>query len=137
MVCYIAQGDHNKLAGLVAAKLEDGNLRAAGRILSSEDSPAQPSLDGPAKLQTLTCSFVLLWSAIARSLSAFGGGWVWRTEDNDLSLQVQQVVQTAAVHSTWKLISCRDSGQDILTDLTAFVNMVVAGRCPKSQIPLR
>ena len=62
MVCYIAQGDHNKLAGLVAAKLEDGNLRAAGRILSSEDSPAQPSLDGLAKLQakhpaaTLCCS---------------------------------------------------------------------------------
>jgi len=55
-VCPIPQGDHNKLARVVAAKLEDGNIRAAGRILS----PAQPSLDGPAKLQTLTCRFVLL-----------------------------------------------------------------------------
>ena len=35
-----------------------------------------------------------------------------------------------------ELISCRESGQDILTDLTAFVNMVLAGRYPKSVTPV-
>ena len=35
-----------------------------------------------------------------------------------------------------ELMSCREFGQDILTDLTAFVNMVLAGRCPKTIVPV-
>ena len=31
-----------------------------------------------------------------------------------------------------ELVLCRESGQELLTDLTAFVNMVLAGRCPKT-----
>ena len=33
-----------------------------------------------------------------------------------------------------QLISCRKSSQDILTDLTAFANTVLAERCPKSVV---
>ena len=47
---------HNKsasslLAQAVSAKLEDGNLRAAIRIICSDDSPAQPSREALQKLQ--------------------------------------------------------------------------------------
>ena len=31
-----------------------------------------------------------------------------------------------------ELVSCQESGSNFLTDLTAFVNMVLAGRCPPS-----
>jgi len=42
------------LAQVVAAELEDSNLRAAVRILCSEDSQAQPSLDADlAKLHAM------------------------------------------------------------------------------------
>ena len=35
-----------------------------------------------------------------------------------------------------ELISCRESGQDIVTDLAAFVIMVLAGQCSKSVAPV-
>ena len=39
------------LAQAVSSKLEDGNIRAAIRLLCSEDSPAPPSLENLHKLQ--------------------------------------------------------------------------------------
>jgi hypothetical protein len=39
------------LAQAVSAKLEDGNLKAAIRLLVSDDVPAVPSMEGLAKLQ--------------------------------------------------------------------------------------
>jgi hypothetical protein len=39
------------VAQAVAAKLEDGNIRAAIRILTSDDTPAVPSEESLAKLQ--------------------------------------------------------------------------------------
>ena len=52
----VAFTTHNKsasslLAQAVSAKLEDGNLRAAIRIICSDDSPAQPSREALQKLQ--------------------------------------------------------------------------------------
>jgi len=41
----------DKIAQDVSAKLEDGNLRVAIRLLVSEDSPALPTTSGLAKLQ--------------------------------------------------------------------------------------
>jgi len=41
----------SQLSQAVAAKLEDGNVRAVVRLLMSEDSPAEPSSDSLAKLQ--------------------------------------------------------------------------------------
>ena len=41
----------SQLSQAVAAKLEDGNVRAAVRHLMSEDSPAKPCSDSLAKLQ--------------------------------------------------------------------------------------
>ena len=42
---------YSQLSQAVAAKLEDGNVRAAVRLLMSEDSPAEPCSDSLAKLQ--------------------------------------------------------------------------------------
>jgi len=52
----ISTRSHNKpasssLAQAVSAKLEDGNLRAAIKIICSDDSPAQPTGDALQKLQ--------------------------------------------------------------------------------------
>jgi len=88
------------LAQVVAAKLDDGNLCAAVRILCSEDSPAQPSLDADlAKLhamqlcdaptshhQTAVSHCTSMSLSYARQLCH--------------SLLVQQVIQTVFVHST-------------------------------------
>ena len=39
------------VAQAIRSKLEDGNLRAAIRLLSSDDTPALPSVDNLARLQ--------------------------------------------------------------------------------------
>ena len=122
------------LARVVAAKLDDGNVRAAMRILCSEDSQAQPSLDaGLAKLhamqlcdaltshhQTAVSHCTSMNLSYARQLS-FPAGSACGPD----SLCPQHLKQ---------LISCRKSSQDILTDLTTFANTVLAERCPKSVV---
>jgi len=35
-----------------------------------------------------------------------------------------------------ELVSCRESGPGLLTDLTAFVNTLLNGRCPKTVTPV-
>jgi len=89
------------LARVVAAELEDSNVRAAVRILCSEDSPAQPSLDaGLAKLHAMQlCDAPSpdrcqpLQVDVSMSLS-------YARQLLCHSLLVQQVVQTAFVHNT-------------------------------------
>ena len=53
---YNNNNKHNKrastlLAQAVSAKLEDGNLKAAIRIISSDESPAQPAAESLQRLQ--------------------------------------------------------------------------------------
>ena len=129
----------SQLARVVAAKLEDGNLRADVRILCSEDSPAQPSLDGLARLQakhppaTLSCSDLpspdgcqpleVEESEVRKAILSFPAG----SAGGHDGLRPQHLKE---------LVLCRESGQELLTDLTAFVNMVLAGRCPKTVAPV-
>jgi len=129
----------SQLARVVAAKLEDGNLRAAVRILCSEDSPAQPSLDGLAKLQAkhppaTLCSTDLPSPDRCQPLEV---------EESDVQKAIMSFPAGSAggpdglrPQHLKEVISCRESGQEILTDLTAFINLVLAGRCPKSVAPV-
>jgi len=45
------QPDRFNLAKAISSKLEDGNVKAAVRLLCSDDAPAQPSPESLAQLQ--------------------------------------------------------------------------------------
>ena len=134
---------HNKpesslLAQAVSAKLEEGNLKAAIRILTSDDSPAEPSRETFAKLQekhppTSGGLDVLPDISSGTALSV--------TED-----EVRRAVQSFPAGSSGgpdgmrpqhlkDLISCRESGVDFLTALTGFSNTLLAGLCPMDVAP--
>jgi len=136
---HCAEDADSQLARVVAAKLEDGNLCAAVRILCSDDSPAQPSLDGLAKLQakhpqaTLCCSDLpspdgcqslqVEESEVQKAILLFPAGCAGGHD----GLRPQHLKE---------LVLCRESGQELLTDLMAFDNMLLAGRYPKTVAPV-
>jgi len=126
------------LAQAVAAKLEDGNLRAAIRLLNSDDTPDAPSeenlriLQDKHPLASGTCLDLLAATPtscleVTRIGSAPGSsflsGWVVGGPDG---LRPQHLKD---------LVLYRESGSDFLGDLTAFVDMVLAGSCPKDIAP--
>jgi hypothetical protein len=127
------------IAQAVAAKLEDGNLQAAIRILSSEDTPAAPSADGLAKLQekhppaTLSASslpspdqflhMAVVEDDVRKAVQSFPAG----SSGGPDGLRPQHLKE---------LIGCREAGSDFLTALTAFVNMLMAGKCPINVAPI-
>ena len=122
------------LAKSVAAKLEDGNLKAAIRLLISEDTMSPPSTDGLAKLQDKHPSATLVASDLP-------------IPDSTGSLTVGEEELKKAVLSfpagssggpdglspqhLKVLVSCREAGSDLLSALTGFVNMILSGRCPR------
>ena len=133
-----ATGD-SKLSQAVAAKLEDGNVRAAVRLLLSDDLPAEPSTDNLIKLQekhpqatvkaedlpsTLQVqSLSVDESEVRRAVLSFPAGSAGGPD----GLRPQHVRE---------LLLCREVGSDFLSALTAFVNMILAGRCPSDVAPI-
>ena len=110
----------SQLARAVTAKLEDSNLRAAVRIPCSEDSPAQPSLDSLAKLPAKHLPATLQCSDLPSSDRC-------QPLEVDESVVLKPIMSFPAgsaggpdglrPHNLKELISWRESGQDILTDL--------------------
>ena len=128
-----------QLAQAVTAKLEEGNLKAAIRLLVSDDTPALPSPDGLAKLKekhppaSLTVSslptpesdgFLSVAEAdIKRAVMSFPAG----SSGGPDGLRPQHLKD---------LLNCREAGPDLLTALTAFINVTLAGRCPADVAPI-
>ena len=127
------------LAQAVSAKLEDGNLKAAIRLLISDDAPAVPSKEGLAKLQqkhlpaTLDASTLpapptnsnlfVAESDVKKALLSFPAGFSGGPD----GLRPQHAKD---------MINCREAGAELLSALTAFVNVLLAGRCPKQIAPI-
>jgi hypothetical protein len=121
------------LSHAVAAKLEDGNLRAAIRILTSEEAPEPPSSESVAKLQEKhppaseldsslpsTSQFPSLAvneEEVRHAVLSFPGG----SSGGPDGLRPQHLRD---------LVLCRENGGDFLSALTAFTNLVLAGQCP-------
>jgi hypothetical protein len=125
------------LAQAVSAKLEDGNLKAAIRILNSDDCLAQPSKETLEKLQ-------------AKHPPASGGmADLPDISDSDLSVTedvVRRAVMSFPAGSSGgpdgtrpqhlkDLVQCREAGADFLSALTAFTNTVLKGLCPSDVVP--
>ena len=129
----------SQLSQAVAAKLEDGNVRAAVRLLMSEDSPAEPCSDSLAKLQekhpqATVKADDLPPSSPVQSLSV---------DESQVRLAVLSFPAGSAggpdglrPQHIRDLLLCREAGSDFLTALTAFVNLVLAGRCPLDVAPI-
>jgi len=114
-------------------------MRAAIRLLVSEDTPAMPSVEGLRKLQEKHPLATLDGSTLPLPQS-----------DNILSvteLEVRKAVMSFPAGSSGgpdglrpqhlkDLLNCREAGSDLLTTLTAFVNMLLAGRCPSVVAPI-
>ena len=127
------------LAQAVTAKLEDGNLKAAIRLLVSDSTPVLPSRDGLAKLQlkhppaTLSpgtlpppqpdCYLQVVESDVRKALISFPAG----SSGGPDGVRPQHLKD---------LVNCQEAGADMLSALTVFVNMVLAGHCPKEVTPV-
>ena len=121
------------IGSLVASKKEDGNLRAAVRILISDESLAPFTMDTATKLQAkhpqenptrgpiaspneftpLRISEADVKTAIS-SFPAGSAGGSYGLRPNHMS----------------QLLSCRESSQSILLDITALINLLLSGTCP-------
>jgi len=123
----------------VSAKLEDGNVRAAIRLLMSEDSPAAPS---PQSLKEIREKHPPSSSGLTDLPTPRSQQCVCADE-----AEVRQAVLSFPAGSAGgpdglrpqhirDLLMCREGGPEFLSALTAFVNVVLAGRCPLNAAPV-
>jgi len=121
------------LSQAIASKLEDGNIRAAVRLLTSQESPATPSAETLASLRdkhptssgnldelpSPSCdnSLVTDEAEVRRIILSFPAGSAGGPD----GLRPQHIRD---------LVLCRESGPQLLSALTGFVNMVFSGKCP-------
>lgn len=128
-----------RLADAVAAKLEDGNVRAAVRLLMSDDTPADTSEDILAKLtekhplaptdrcfdsQLSSATSVFVdESAVSRAVRSFPAG----SSGGPDGFKPQHLLD---------LVSNREGGTDLLSALTAFINMLLQGHCHPDIVPI-
>ena len=127
------------LSQAVAAKLEDGNLKAAIRILVSDEAYAAPSTEGLAKLRLKHPPATMDASTMPVPQS-----------DSSLSVgepDVRKAIMSFPAGSSAgpdglrpqhlkDMINCQERGPELLTALTGFVNMVLSGHCPREVAPI-
>ena len=127
------------LIAAVFTKIEDGNLWAAALILCSDDKPASPTLESLAKLQTkhLHSSFINHATATPQLTSP---------------LTVSEEVVLVAIRSfpagssgglnglhpqhVLDMVISQESGLELLSAITLFVNGLLAGRCPHEVVSI-
>ncbi len=122
------------LAQMISAKLEEGNIRAALRLLSSDDTiavqsdetlasliakhpPASQPVTGLVNIQI--DSLAVDQNAVHKAVMSFPPGSAGGPD----GLRPQQLKE---------LVQCREAGAVLLAALTDFVNMTLAGRCPET-----
>jgi len=127
------------LAAAVTAKIEDGNIKAAIKILCSDDKPAADSEETYNKL--LEC----------HPAPPPGRGPA-PDPHNDTAIQVTEeevikVIRTFPAESSGgpdgvrpqhilDLVNCRESGPGLVTSITAFVNCLLEGKCNPAVVPV-
>ena len=122
------------LAAAVTSKIESGNLRAAIRLLCSDESVAPFNADMAALLH-------------AKHPSSSLGAECLPDPDDFPAFAVSQVEITSAIRSfpagsgsgsdglrpqhLVDLLTCKKSGLDLASRLTDFVNLLLEGKCPE------
>jgi hypothetical protein len=127
------------LAAAVTAKIEDGNITAAIRLLCSEEKPAsdvkatyeklferhpEPPIDrGQAKSPDEIVAIQVSEADVTSSIRTFPAG----SSGGPDGIRPQHILD---------LINCRESGSALLTSLTAFVNSLLDGKCSPDVTPI-
>lgn len=133
--------NESALAAAVSSKVEDGNIKAALRLLCSEDAPADfsnevfkallskhppPASDSVPSTDPRLSEFSALQvpeSTVLKALKSFPAG----SSGGPDGLRPQHLVD---------LVSCKTGGPALLTSLTGFVNLILDGGCPDSVRPI-
>ena len=127
------------LAAAVTAKVEDGNLKAAIRILCSEEKPATdtdatyikllerhpapPNNRTPAEDTDNATAIQVSETEVMHAIRTFPAG----SSGGPDGIRPQHVLD---------LVSCRESGSALLTAITALVNSLLAGHCNPAVTPV-
>lgn len=123
----------------ISAKLEDGNVTAAIRLLCSEDKPVYDSNDvfikllerhppaafdrRPFKDPDLTSSLIVTEKEVLKAIRSFPAG----SSGGPDGICPKHIID---------LISCKTSGQEFLSSVTEFVNMLLTGKCHPAVSPI-
>ena len=122
----------SSLAARISAKIEDGNIRAAVRIICSDDSPALENQDTLSKLADkhptapigrsiahVACSasqFLATEADVLKAIRSFPAGSCGGPD----GIRPQHITD---------LVNCAESGSNFLAAITSFVNTLLSGRC--------
>jgi len=122
----------SSLAAAVSAKLEDGNIKAALRIICSDDRPAPSSDENFVKLLDKhpaatprnlplpdSRSFPALQveeSDVLKAIKSFPAG----SSGGPDGVRPQHILE---------LVNCQESGASFLSATTAFINLLLDGKC--------
>ena len=127
------------IADAVSSKLEDGNIRAAVRLLCSDDTPAAANPENLLQLQSkhpppqpdrrllpdpsATAPIMVDEKDVCKALRSFPAG----SSGGPDGLRPKHLQD---------LVNCNESGgHDLLSSLTAFSNVLLSGVCPSSVMP--
>jgi hypothetical protein len=130
----------DRLAKSITAKLEDGDVRAALRLLLCDDKPAEINDDTYAKLLERhpratssrpiaplstddTPCFQVSESEVLKAAPSFPVGSSGGPDG------IRPLHVTA-------LFNCKEAGAKLLTAITAFTNMLLKGNCPADVVPI-
>ena len=127
------------LANAISAKLEEGNVKAAVRLLCSDETPAMPSLESLAKLQDKHPpaatdrlqlpqpesfpSLIVGESDVLNAVRSFPAG----SSGGPDGFRPQHLVD---------LVNCPEASSELISALTAFVNLVLSGHCHPAITPV-
>jgi hypothetical protein len=126
------------VAAAVASKLEDGNIRAAVRILCSSDKPAPedhetmeelrskhpaPPPDRPQIPTTTHAPLQVTEEHVRGHIRSFPAG----SSGGPDGLRPQHLLDLA---------NCAETGTELVTAITGLVNLLLAGTCPERIRPL-
>lgn len=128
------------LSAAVTAKIEDGNIKAALRIICSEDKPA------PDNIETLSALMD------KHPVSTSGGHVSSLVSSQAISFQASEEDVLGAIRSfpagssggpdgirpqhIADLVKCKENGRTLLSALTKFVNCLLEGKCPSAVKPI-
>ena len=141
-----AVGTHHKkrdaaaqLAAAVSSKIEDGNIKAAIRILCSEEKPAPDSDETFSKLLDRhpvapadrvqppdprdTTAIQMIEVEVLKMIRSFPAGSAGGPD----GVRPQHLMD---------LVNCRESGSTLLTSITGFVNLLLEGKCHPAVTPI-
>lgn len=134
-----AKNERSLLSALVSSKIDDGNIKAALRILSSSDTPAS---DNDLNVSALR----------SKHPSAAPGRGPLPVPDNYVAIQISDadIVNTIRSFPSGSaggpdglrpqhfldLINNKEAGPSLITAITRFVNMLLSGKCHPDVIPV-